>query len=87
MSCLRYIFMLFISLFLSQGSLRGQGNQQRTNKPNILFLFADDWGYYASCFADEERPGVNDVIYTPAIDQLASEGVKFTQAFACHPMC
>ncbi len=76
-----------MAFLISQASLRGQGNQQRTNKPNILFLFADDWGYYASCFADEERPGVNDVIYTPAIDQLALEGVSFNHAYVNVPSC
>jgi hypothetical protein len=30
---------------------------------NILFLFADDWGRYASCYSKVDgRPTINDVI-------------------------
>ena len=86
-SYLRFVCFVFLAFLMSQGSLWGQGNQQPTNKPNILFLFADDLGYYASCFADKERPGVNDVIYTPAIDQLALEGVSFNHAYVNVPSC
>lgn len=55
--------------------------------PNILFLFADDWGYYASCFADPEKPGINDCLQTPAMDQLAEEGVSFNHAYVNVPSC
>ena len=34
-------------------------------RPNILILFADDLGRYASAYADEARPSVNDAIATP----------------------
>ncbi len=45
-------------------------------KPNIIFIIADDMGYGdPSCYG-------NRVIKTPNIDQLASEGVRFTQAYA-----
>ncbi|MCP4814355.1 MAG: hypothetical protein GY888_17745, partial [Planctomycetaceae bacterium] len=30
--------------------------------PNILFFYGDDWGRYASVYADPDRPSVNDVI-------------------------
>jgi uncharacterized sulfatase len=55
--------------------------------PNILFCFADDWGYYASCFADPEVPGVNDCLHTPAMDRLAEEGVSFNHAYVTVPSC
>ncbi len=55
--------------------------------PNILFLFADDWGYYASCFADPEVPGVNDCLHTPAMDRLAEDGVSFNHAYVNVPSC
>jgi arylsulfatase A-like enzyme len=45
---------------------------------NVLMLFADDWGRYASCYRGiDGRPGLNDVVCTPAIDRLAREGVLF----------
>ena len=32
-------------------------------RPNILFFFADDWGRYASIYADANGPGgINDVV-------------------------
>jgi uncharacterized sulfatase len=59
-----------------------------TNRPNILFCFADDWGRYASCYAGiEGRPSLNHVIRTPNVDRLAREGVMFRNAFAPAPSC
>jgi len=60
---------------------------KETQAPNIMFLFADDWGYYASCFADPEVPSVNDCLQTPAMDQLAEEGVSFNHAYVTVPSC
>jgi arylsulfatase A-like enzyme len=49
-------------------------------KPNIIIILADDMGYsdlgcYGSSFYE-----------TPRIDQLFSEGIKFTQAYAASPV-
>lgn len=44
-------------------------------RPNILFLFADDLSYEMVHALGNER------IRTPHLDQLASEGMVFTQAF------
>ncbi|HEX5790988.1 MAG TPA: sulfatase-like hydrolase/transferase, partial [Luteolibacter sp.] len=56
-------------------------------RPNILFLFADDLGRYASAYADPAKPSPNDVIKTPAFDRLAREGAMFTHAFVSSPSC
>ena len=57
-------------------------------RPNILFAFADDWGRYASAYAELDGPGtVNDVFETPAFDRVASEGVLFRSAFVTAPSC
>jgi arylsulfatase A-like enzyme len=50
-------------------------------QPNIVFFFADDLGYsdlgaYGSTFHE-----------TPRIDQLAREGMKFTDAYAACQVC
>jgi arylsulfatase A-like enzyme len=50
-------------------------------RPNILFILADDFGY-----ADLSCYGRRDYA-TPNIDRLASEGVKFTQAYANSAVC
>ena len=55
---------------------------------NILFVFADDWGRYASCYAGlDGRPTANDVVRTPNIDRVAREGVLFRNAFVNSPSC
>ena len=57
-------------------------------RPNILVAFADDWGRYASAYAKLDGPGtINDVIRTPNIDRLATEGVLFRHAFVSSPSC
>jgi len=53
---------------------------QTTRKPNILVILADDLGYSdLGCYG-------NRVHQTPHLDQLASIGKQFTQAYAA-PVC
>ncbi len=59
----------------------------KVERPNILILFADDLGRYASAYADSKTPSVHDLIATPAFDQIAREGVLATQAFVSAPSC
>ena len=55
---------------------------------NILFVFADDWGRYASCYRGlDGRPTLNDVIQTPHVDRVAREGMLFRNAFVNAPSC
>ena len=62
-----------------------QGDEQR---PNILFLFADDWGRHAGVYAQIDGPGgVNDVLQTPNFDRLARQGVLFRNAHVNAPSC
>jgi arylsulfatase A-like enzyme len=51
------------------------------NRPNILILFVDQlrWSE-VGCYG-------NPVIRTPHLDRLASEGARFTRAFANFPSC
>lgn len=57
-------------------------------KPNILFAFADDWGRFASAYAQLDGPGtMNDALQTPAFDRVAREGVLFRHAFVSAPSC
>ncbi len=57
-------------------------------RPNILFAFADDWGRYASIYAEVEGPGsLNDAIKTPNFDRIARNGVLFKNAFVTAPSC
>ncbi len=54
---------------------------QAAQKPNIVFIMADDLGY-----ADVSCYGRHDYV-TPNIDKLATQGVKFTQAYANSAVC
>ena len=51
------------------------------SKPNIIYLMLDEWGYFES-----GHMGSTDLI-TPNIDQFASEGMRFTNAYAGAPVC
>lgn len=59
-----------------------------TKRPNIVFLFADDWGKYASAYSSiEGTQSVNGLIHTPNFDRIATEGALFTNAFVPAPSC
>jgi arylsulfatase A-like enzyme len=57
------------------------GNAHGADKPNIIFILADDLGYN-QVGAYGETP-----IKTPNIDQLAADGIRFTQAYAGNTVC
>ena len=55
---------------------------------NILFIFADDWGRYASCYRGlDGRTNLNDVVKTPNVDKVARDGVLFRNCFVNAPSC
>jgi N-sulfoglucosamine sulfohydrolase len=74
------LFALQLLLFLS--STAG------AKRPNILFLFADDWGRCASILRQTEMPGtINDIVETPNFDRIAKQGVFFRNAHVSAPSC
>lgn len=54
------------------------------NRPNILFILADDMGWQDTSvpFGPEVTP-YNERYQTPGLERLADEGMKFTQAYSC----
>ncbi|MFC7523656.1 arylsulfatase [Parapedobacter sp. GCM10030251] len=55
--------------------------QVKPSKPNIVFILADDLGYGdVGCYGQEK-------IETPHIDQLARQGMRFTQFYAGATVC
>lgn len=51
------------------------------DKPNIIFIMMDEWGYF-------EWSGMgHPIVKTPNIDQMASEGMRFTQFLAGGNVC
>jgi len=65
--------LLVTSLFLAQAN----------EKPNIVFIFADDMGYGDVQCLNPER----GKIPTPHLDKLASEGMIFTDAHTTSSVC
>jgi len=60
-------------------AMRAGGGKTR-KAPNILFILADDMGWAdAGCYG-------NTFVETPVIDRLATEGMRFTDAYAA-PVC
>lgn len=52
-----------------------------TRRPNIVFLLADDLGY------GDIGPFGQKKIRTPNLDQLAKDGMRFTQHYSGHNVC
>src|SRR4051794_4323373 len=72
----RWRFLSFLFLLGAIAQLRGEAE-----KPNIVFILADDLGINdLSCYGRKEQP-------TPHLDQLASEGMRFTSAYCAQPIC
>ncbi len=56
-------------------------DQKSLEKPNILFILADDLGWgQLGCYG-------SNFYETPNLDNLAAEGMRFTNAYAAAPMC
>jgi len=52
-----------------------------TNRPNIVFILADDLGWgETGCYGQKK-------IRTPNIDRLAAQGTRFTRAYSGAPVC
>ena len=70
--------LLFISLLVSLTALTFATAE---TPPNIVIIFADDLGYGdLSCYG-------NPTIKTPHLDQMAAEGMRFTQFYSAAPVC
>ncbi len=63
-------------------TLQGYMSCKRTNvqRPNILWLVSEDNGPFLGCYGDP-------LAETPNLDELASEGIVFENAFANAPVC
>lgn len=66
-------------------SSSGQSDQ----KPNIVFILADDLGYMDICSYASQITGskISEMFYeTPNLDRLVANSIAFSQAYAC-PLC
>ncbi|XP_065841649.1 N-acetylgalactosamine-6-sulfatase-like isoform X2 [Oscarella lobularis] len=49
-------------------------------KPNIVVIFADDFGFDVDCFG-------SPTTRTPNLNRMAAEGMKLTQYYSAHSIC
>lgn len=82
MTVQRYAYLTYICLFLF-GLLHSicASTTARSRQPNIIFIFADDWGYgdlgiHGSTFCE-----------TPRLDAMAGEGIDFQNFTVNHSVC
>jgi len=69
------------TLLLSLCLLTGEIQATAADRPNIVFILADDLGWTdLSCQGSR-------YYQTPAIDRLASQGMRFTHGYTCGPNC
>ncbi len=60
---------------------RAAESTPKSRPPNIVFILADDLGYGdLGCYGQQR-------IRTPHLDQMAAEGMRFTQAYAGSTVC
>lgn len=49
-------------------------------RPNVLWIIGEDMGPELSCYGTTE-------VWTPNLDRLASQGMRYTRAFSTAPVC
>ena len=54
--------------------------QAGETRPNVLWIIAEDMSPDLGCYGDP-------LVHSPALDQLASEGARYTHAFTPAPVC
>ncbi len=74
--------LFFVGLLLTAAcSSKQAGSPQTIDKPNIIYILADDLGYGdLSCYGQEN-------FSTPHIDQLAIDGIRFTRHYSGSTVC
>ncbi len=73
--------LIFILALIFTACQNQPKEKAKPTKPNILFLLADDMGYgELGCYGQE-------TIQTPVLDNLAKQGMRFTDFYAGNAVC
>ena len=67
---------LCVSLWLAVSSRLTQA----ADRPNILWLIAEDFGPHLGCYGEQH-------VATPNLDGLAADGVRYANFFTTAPVC
>ncbi|MBU2929853.1 sulfatase family protein [Winogradskyella psychrotolerans] len=74
---------ILVAFLLLPFLMTGQSKKDRANQnPNIIYILADDLGY-----GDVQAFNPEGKIPTPNIDEMASNGIKFTDAHTSSAVC
>ena len=73
--------MLLVGITLMGCETANKDGKSITQKPNIIYIYADDMGYGELGVYGQKK------IKTPNLDRLAAEGIRFTQHYTSIPVC
>jgi len=76
-----YFYLLCSSFLLSSFQVKENSGVSTPTPPNVIFILADDLGYGDIGFLGQQY------ILTPALDRLASQGMRFSQHYSGAPVC
>ncbi|WP_298262406.1 sulfatase [uncultured Lutibacter sp.] len=81
------LVLLFSNIFIACKSSFNKFKKTATTQPNIILFMVDDMGWQDTSVPFwKEKTNFNKTYHTPNMERLASEGMKFTQAYAT-PVC
>jgi N-sulfoglucosamine sulfohydrolase len=67
-------FLILLLAFLNLTGCKSQVKKMYGKRPNIIWIMIENWGHELSCYGAKG-------VYSPNIDRLASEGIRFTNSF------
>ena len=68
------------SVLCCLAALAGATASHAADRPNILWLIAEDLGPELACYGTSQ-------VTSPNLDRLAAEGVRYTRAYTTAPVC
>ncbi len=78
-----FVKFMLTTVFINVFFFHAVSNQSKTQKPNIIYILADDLGYGDVQCLNPER----GKIATPYLDKMASEGMVFSDAHSSSSVC
>ena len=73
---------LLLAILATLPALQSATAQGTNDRPNIILIMCDDLGY-----GDLQCYNSKSIIQTPHLNQMASEGTRFTRFYAAAPVC
>lgn len=82
MNVFTHIFACFVTLLIASAAFAAA-------PPNIVFMLSDDqhWDEASIAMHPDSKHSFRDELSTPRLEQFASEGMRFSSAYAPAPVC